>query len=627
MKDENHACILMNSLPASCESFKDSLYTSRMTINIKMTVISTLQLKVMIKKNGDVGASTDAPVTRGQNSEQDSESLQSRSTSKGKGKEANFAESSEEANGSDMLTTSKFRGIKALVERGTYKPFQLRRGCPFVSHLLYEDDTLLFLNGGVASLNAIKDLLQAYQEALGQKVNLHKSSFLCSSKLPRYRIKSIETVLGIARYISCPIYLGVPLCSERVKKALFQPLIDRVVARVAGWKVRVLSRASQAILVQHVLGSIPMHSMAAAHLPTSVIGELEKHFAPFFWGWLDGKQKFHWTNWKAISIPKREGGLGIRKLKEVMQALRLKMTIWSKSTSGRVALTSSRTTRSDWASLIPSWKSPIPPSLRSLRIRDFIGVNSLLPPFVFSYLAEDSIHFLFQGGFCVSEEATECFWPFEPSGSFLVKSAWEKCRQSSQQKGWAKWVLHVKMPLKLSIFMWSLLRQAILMDTRVQSKGVRLVSSCVCCEGIRSSCPNCESLGHLFISGALSTDVWSYFGDTFGISFLSDPLLEVVKWRRPRPGWIKLNVDDSALGNPGMSRRGGVCRGDNDSFHFAFSLGYGVGLNSMAKLWPVYHGLGLCVDSGFFRVEIESDSKLVVLILNGSSQQSWQWKY
>ncbi|XP_058071178.1 uncharacterized protein LOC131220236 [Magnolia sinica] len=279
--------------------------------------------------------------------------------------------------------------------------------------------------------------------------------------------------------------------------------------------------------------------------------------------------------------------------------------------------------------------SPIPPSLRSLRIRDFIGINGSLPPLsVFSYLDQDIIHFLFQGGFSVSEEAAECFSPFEPSGSFSVKSAWEKCRQSSQQKGWVKWVWHVKIPLKLSLFMWRLLRQAILVDTCVQSKGVRLASSYVCCEGIKYSCPNCESLGHLFISRALSTDVWSYFSDTFGISsLLTDlgfpsgssfgPPLEVVKWRRPQQGWIKLNVDGSALGNPGMSGRGGVCRGDNGSFHFAFSLGYGVGSNSMAELWAVYHGLCLCVDSGFFHVEIKSNSKLVVSILNGSSQPSW----
>ncbi|XP_058108932.1 uncharacterized protein LOC131251981 [Magnolia sinica] len=73
------------------------------------------------------------------------------------------------------------RGLKRLVERGFAQPFKLMRGCPLLSHLLYVEDTLLFMNGGLASLTASKAFLAEYQAASGQVINLHKSSFFSST--------------------------------------------------------------------------------------------------------------------------------------------------------------------------------------------------------------------------------------------------------------------------------------------------------------------------------------------------------------------------------------------------------------------------------------------------------------
>ncbi|XP_043714767.1 uncharacterized protein LOC122663131 [Telopea speciosissima] len=40
------------------------------------------------------------------------------------------------------------------------------------------------------------------------------------------------------------------------------------------------------------------------------------------------------------------------------------------------------------------------------------------------------------------------------------------------------------------------------------------------------------------------------------------PILEV-KWKHPPPGWLKLNIDGSSLGNPGSSGLGGTFRNHN----------------------------------------------------------------
>lgn len=48
---------------------------------------------------------------------------------------------------------------------------------PNVTHLLFADDSIVFLEASSNNLTRLRQILQAYEEASGQKVNLEKSSF------------------------------------------------------------------------------------------------------------------------------------------------------------------------------------------------------------------------------------------------------------------------------------------------------------------------------------------------------------------------------------------------------------------------------------------------------------------
>lgn len=47
--------------------------------------------------------------------------------------------------------------------------------------------------------------------------------------------------------------------------------------------------------------------------------------------------------------------------------------------------------------------------------------------------------------------------------------------------------------------------------------------------------------------------------------------MQILLWERPKPGWLKQDVDGSGFGNPGHSRGGGVLRDSRDVFLAAFS--------------------------------------------------------
>ncbi|XP_058111120.1 uncharacterized protein LOC131254131 [Magnolia sinica] len=435
-------------------------------------------------------------------------------------------------------------GLRSLVDQCRCIPFKTCRGCPRVSHLLYADDTLLFLNGGVASLWIMRDFLDKYQDASGQSINLYKSYFVCAPKMTSARVRANEEVLGIARASSTFSYLGVPISAGRVKASMFQPLLDKINGRIQGWQARILSQASRMVLIKHVWGSVPIHLLVAAHIPQQ------------------GKGKLHWMNWKRLAVPMEEGGLGFRRLQEIMQAFRLKMvwsivyakndSLWGSFMSAKYKpplqhLDSHR--RCSYASPIWSriqsqfsllativqhrlgegtcllwsenWSglgsltdlavNPIPEAMMEMQVRDFLGPCSPLPPSTaFNFLPQRIIDYSFQGGFSVSVGPNSTFWPVE---SFRIL--------------WSKWL-----PPKISLLAWRILQRAVPVDVAVQSRGVQLASACVCCGFKIPGQISVETIPHLFLHSRIAKALWHHIGEIFHINILSAPSLNlrIAQW-------------------------------------------------------------------------------------------------
>lgn len=51
---------------------------------------------------------------------------------------------------------------------------------------------------------------------------------------------------------------------------------------------------------------------------------MEKYFANFFWGSTDGSNKYHWSSWHNMCLPKDEGGIGIRKMQDIIDTFSIK---------------------------------------------------------------------------------------------------------------------------------------------------------------------------------------------------------------------------------------------------------------------------------------------------------------
>ncbi|KAG2689159.1 hypothetical protein I3760_09G127200 [Carya illinoinensis] len=111
----------------------------------------------------------------------------------------------------------------------------------------------------------------------------------------------------------------------RMKLSYFDDFLCCIRQKLEGWQNRFLSSGTHLLLLRHVLASMPIHLLSVLHAPKAVMTALNCIMSNFFWGSWNGKQKRKWVAWEKICSPIREGGLGLRKLKEVQDSLFMKL--------------------------------------------------------------------------------------------------------------------------------------------------------------------------------------------------------------------------------------------------------------------------------------------------------------
>ena len=89
-----------------------------------------------------------------------------------------------------------------------------------------------------------------------------------------------------------------------------------------------------------------------------------------------------------------------------------------------------------------------------------------------------------------------------------------------------------------------------------------------------------------------------------------------VQWLPPPVNWVKLNLDGSSMGNPGLASGGGLIRNERGEWIKVYARAIGITMSVAAELWALRDGICLCSALNFPAVIVELDSKLVVDLLN-----------
>ncbi|XP_045797508.1 uncharacterized protein LOC123891638 [Trifolium pratense] len=198
---------------------------------------------------------------------------------------------------------------------------KISQGAPEISHLLFADDSLIFCRATSKEVSTIHEIIQAYQKASGQLVNLAKSEMLFSKGVTADIKGEVSRILPMQTVEHFSKYLGMPIMHGRSKQQIFNYIKEKIWKKLKGWKEKNLSFAGRGTLIKAVAQAIPTYIMSCFLIPKGVCEQLERMICNFWWGSTTDLRKIHWMKWSKVCTQKKSGGLGFRNLRAFNEAL------------------------------------------------------------------------------------------------------------------------------------------------------------------------------------------------------------------------------------------------------------------------------------------------------------------
>ncbi|KAK0587703.1 hypothetical protein LWI29_027305 [Acer saccharum] len=403
----------------------------------------------------------------------------------------------------------------------------------------------------------MRGCLDTFCNLSGQQISFPKSCIFCSSNTNVRITKDISKVCGSPLTKDLGKYLGVPLIHGRVRNRTYGALVEKVQSRLAAWKSDNLSVAGRVTLIKAVTSALPVYTMQSVKLPSELCLKLDKLNRNFLWGHTENKKATHLIKWDMVCSPKSRGGLGIKKMKGMNQALLAKVGwwilqhdngIWCHLLNHKYLNNRSLTDPELIKGVVCSstWRGvAFGAKLLTKGLRWRIGdgcqvlfwLDNWVPEIGFlrehatvipsaDTLTQTVSHFLCNGNWNIAQLAAvlpwnivhrvvsihaggsysgpdRCIWGWAKDGEFSVKTAHEGQLEVESLTLWPwKFVWKLKIPPRIQHFLWVLLHGKILTNEQRCIRGM----------GLDASCPRClsgiENIEHLLRGYRDSKAVW-----------------------------------------------------------------------------------------------------------------------
>jgi len=93
------------------------------------------------------------------------------------------------------------------------------------------------------------------------------------------------------------------------------------IEQIGCWGNKFVSLGGKVVLLNSVLNAIPIFYLSVMKMPISVWKRIVRLQRGFLWGGIKRRKSIPWVSWLVVCKPKREGGLGVRDLRQVNLAL------------------------------------------------------------------------------------------------------------------------------------------------------------------------------------------------------------------------------------------------------------------------------------------------------------------
>uniref|UniRef100_A0A803QIL1 Reverse transcriptase domain-containing protein n=1 Tax=Cannabis sativa TaxID=3483 RepID=A0A803QIL1_CANSA len=149
-----------------------------------------------------------------------------------------------------------------------------------LSHLLFADDNLVFLDANLDDSNALKEVLGTYAKMSGQCINFEKTEMCVGCKVHDSMANYLASNLGVTLVKTHTKYLGMPTFVGKNKKQVFRKIREKVEAKLQGWKMGLFSQAGKEILIKAVIQALPCYVMSCFRITKGILHEIEALYFP-----------------------------------------------------------------------------------------------------------------------------------------------------------------------------------------------------------------------------------------------------------------------------------------------------------------------------------------------------------
>ena len=208
----------------------------------------------------------------------------------------------------------------------SFKGIKCHRHNPLLSHLFFADDAMFFFHVREADCSSLKSVLDRFCSVSGQVINLQKSLIKFSHNVPIDMQHQIKSIFNMNAQDSIGRYLGTQVEVSPSKIQHFTPLLDLLSSKIGQCRARNLSQAAKLIIINSFLVASLVHHISVFKIPSTIANKMDRILARFFWttGQATG---IHWRKKSILHRPKGFGGLGIRSIGALNQALLMKQ-VW-----------------------------------------------------------------------------------------------------------------------------------------------------------------------------------------------------------------------------------------------------------------------------------------------------------
>ncbi|WVZ94677.1 hypothetical protein U9M48_040542 [Paspalum notatum var. saurae] len=327
-------------------------------------------------------------------------------------------------------------------------------------------------------------------------------------------------------------YLGLPLTIRKLTKSELLPLVDKVPAKLLGWKATLVSKAGRLVMVKVVLSSIPIYSMLALDLPKWVLKAIDKRRRGFLW---KGKEQLNGGNcpvaWESVQRPLQFEGLGVLNLQLFGWALRV-CWLWLQKTDAScpwagLPIRVPPNVQAFWlqgqkiADLAPNLFLLIPKKTRKQRtvaqgLQDRSWVHDIRGALSVQVLVEYlQLWNLIDNVELQHDTLDQHTWRLSNLGIYSSKSAYEAfftgtIKFSPWRCIWKTWA-----PLKCKLFIWLAVKNRCWTADRLAKRGLPHPSACPLCDQAA------ETIQHILISCVFSREVWTSIFQKLGLLALA----------------------------------------------------------------------------------------------------------